>query len=50
MAEIQGDVVAIFGTQFEGQKFSNAVNMEAAQQLCHELRGEAGLEDPMNQV
>lgn len=50
MVGTPGDVVAIFDTRFGGQKFESAVDMEAAQQLCHELRGEAGLEGPMNQV
>lgn len=46
MAETPGDVVAIAGTLFADRMFGSAGGMAVAQQPYHELRGEAGLEDP----
>jgi len=48
MEEIQGDVAAIFGILFEGQRSESAAGMEVTQRLYHELRGEVGHEDPRN--
>jgi hypothetical protein len=48
MAGILGGVAAISDIRFEDQKFVNVEGMVVALQLCHGLRGGAGLEDPRN--